>query len=61
MKALTGLTRSAFHALIPAFGQALYDKALHRTPPRSTAPAPPRWGRSGEVEDGRSQNVGARP
>ena len=28
MKALTGLTRSAFHALVPAFDQALYEKAL---------------------------------
>lgn len=38
MKALTGLTRSAFHALVPAFGQALYDKALHRTPARQRLP-----------------------
>jgi hypothetical protein len=34
MKALTGLTRSAFRALIPAFDQALYEKALHRAQPR---------------------------
>jgi hypothetical protein len=34
MKALTGLTRSAFRALIPAFDQALYEKALHRAEPR---------------------------
>ena len=38
MKALTGLTRSAFHALVPAFDQALYEKALHRNPPRQRRP-----------------------
>ena len=38
MKALTGLTRPEFRALIPAFGQALYDKALHRDPPRQRRP-----------------------
>ena len=38
MKALTGLTRSAFHALVPAFDQALHEKALHRNPPRQRRP-----------------------
>jgi hypothetical protein len=38
MKALTGLTRSAFRALIPAFDQALYEKALHRAQPRQRLP-----------------------
>jgi hypothetical protein len=34
MKARSGLTRSAFRALVPIFGQALYTKALDRDPPR---------------------------
>jgi hypothetical protein len=38
MKALTGLTRSAFRALIPAFDQALYEKALHLAKPRQRLP-----------------------
>lgn len=38
MKALTGLTRSAFRALVPSFGQALYDQALDRDPPRQRRP-----------------------
>ena len=38
MKALTGLTRPEFRALVPAFGQALYDQALQRDPPRQRRP-----------------------
>jgi len=38
MKALTGLTRSAFRALVPPFGQGLYEQALHRDPPRQRRP-----------------------
>jgi len=38
MKALTGLTRSAFRQLVPTFGQALYEQALHRDPPRQRRP-----------------------
>ena len=38
MKALTGLTRSAFRDLVPTFGQALYDQALQRDPPRQRRP-----------------------
>ena len=38
MKALTGITRSAFRDLVPAFGQALYDQALQRDPPRQRRP-----------------------
>ena len=38
MKALTGITRSAFRALVPTFGQALYDQALQRDPPRQRRP-----------------------
>ncbi|MGY8880725.1 MAG: hypothetical protein ACKVKV_08655 [Dehalococcoidia bacterium] len=38
MKALTGLTRPAFRALIPVFDQALYEKALHRAQPRQRLP-----------------------
>jgi hypothetical protein len=38
MKALSGLTRPAFRALVPIFGQALYNKALDRDPPRHRRP-----------------------
>lgn len=38
MKALSGLTRSSFRALVPIFGQALYKKALDRDPPRQRSP-----------------------
>ncbi len=38
MKALTGLTRPAFRALVPLFSQALYAKAVDRDPPRQRRP-----------------------
>lgn len=38
LTALTGLTRPEFRALVPAFGQALYDQALQRDPPRQRRP-----------------------